>query len=225
VQSAYAFSKTLSTFDFDGSSNAFGTLPTPQNNYNLSAEHSPAVPNQTHILTWGFVWQLPVGKKQQFLNRGGWTNAVLGGWQLSSISGLRSGLPLLMGTAQNLTGSLGGGSRPNRLGNASLPGSERSIYEWFNPAMFASPAAYAFGNDSRTEPQVDGPGNFNMDLLLGKQFYLTERFRLELRCQASNSTNHFNPGTPNTSIGAPGVGTITSGNASRSLLLSLRLHY
>lgn len=225
AQAAYSFAKTLSTFDFDGSSNAFGSLPAPQNNYNLAAERSPAVPNQTNILTWGFVWELPAGKNRHFLNRGGWMNAVVGGWQLSSISGLRSGLPLLMGTVQNLTGSLGGGSRPNRRGNASLPGSQRSIYEWFNPGMFVLPAAYTFGNDSRTEPQVDGPGNFNMDLLLGKQFYFTDRLRLEFRCQASNSINHFNPGTPNTSIGAPGVGTITGGSAGRSLLLSLRLHF
>jgi hypothetical protein len=37
--------------------------------------------------------------------------------------------------------------------------------------------------------------------------------------------NHFNPGTPNTTIGAPGLGTITGGNGGRGLQLALKLHY
>jgi hypothetical protein len=48
---------------------------------------------------------------------------------------------------------------------------------------------------------------------------------VELRCQAGNVLNHFNPGGPNSTIGGPGVGTITGGNGGRSFQMALKLHY
>ena len=48
---------------------------------------------------------------------------------------------------------------------------------------------------------------------------------LEFRREAVNLFNHFDPGSPNTAIGGPGVATITSGNNGRELLLALKLHY
>lgn len=159
------------------------------------------------------------------MNRGGLRNTLIGGWNLSSISSFNSGMPLIMGTVQNLTGSLGGGSRPNRIGNGVLSGSQRGIYRWFDPSAFALPAAYTFGNDSRTEPDLRAPGAVNIGAMLSKEFHFNERVWAEIRCQADNAINHFNPGRPNSTIGAPGVGTITAGGAGRSLLLSIRLHY
>jgi len=152
-------------------------------------------------------------------------NALVGGWNLSSLSSLRSGFPLVMGTVQNLTGSLSGGSRPNRLHNGALSSAGRSIYEWFNPSAFVSPAAFVFGNDSRTEPQLLAPGALNISAMLQKEFRFGEKRYFEFRCQAGNALNHFNPGSPNTTIGGPGVGAITGGNAGRNLLLTVKLHY
>ena len=106
-----------------------------------------------------------------------------------------------------------------------LSGSQRTRLEWFNPSAFALPAAFTFGNDSRTEPDLFGPGTFNLDTLLAKEFRVTEAVKLQFRMEAYNALNHFNPGTPNTSIGAPGVGTITTGNAGRVVQLALKLYY
>jgi hypothetical protein len=108
--------------------------------------------NLTRSIPGQNIWQLPVGKGRDFLKRGGWVNVLIGGWNLSTLSSLESGMPLVMTTAQNLTGSIGGGSRPNRLASGALSGSQRGLNEWFNPAAFVSPPAYTFGNDSRTEP-------------------------------------------------------------------------
>ena len=60
---------------------------------------------------------------------------------------------------------------------------------------------------------------------LRKAISLWREALCEFRGQGNNARNRFNPGTPNTTIGAPDVGKITSGGAGRSLLLSLRLHY
>ncbi len=224
AQAAYTFSKSLDEFLGNLSFGSF-TSSTVQNYYDIAAEKSPSVFNQTNKLNWAFIYQLPFGKGRAFVNRGGWVNALIGGWNLSTLDSLESGMPLVFATAQNLTNSIDGGSRPNRLASGLLSGSQRSIYKWFDPSAFASPAPYTFGNDSRTEPDLAAPGAFNVSALLQKQFYFGEKRFFEFRCQASNAFNHFNPGAPNTSIGAPGVGTITAGNGGRGLLLVLKLHY
>jgi hypothetical protein len=152
-------------------------------------------------------------------------NALIGGWNLRALASLDSGMPLVMTRAQNLMGSIDGGSRPNRLANGLLSGSQRGIGEWFDPTAFISPAAYSFGNDSRTEPQVYAPGALGMSAMLQKEFRFREKRWIDFRCQAGNVLNHFNPGAPNTNIGSPGVGTVTAGNGGRGLTLTLKAHY
>ncbi len=224
AQIAYTFSKSLDEFLGNLSFGSFvGTVVQDYNN--IRAERALSVFNQPEKLSWAFVYRLPVGKGRDFLNRGGWVDALIGGWNLSSLSSLESGMPLVFTTAQNLTGSIDGGSRPNRLASGLLSGSNRGLSEWFNPAAFVSPPAYIFGNDSRTEPQLYAPGVFNVSAQLQKEIHFGEKRFVEFRCQAGNVLNHFNPGMPNTNIGAPGVGTITSGNGGRGLTLVLKLDF
>ena len=130
-----------------------------------------------------------------------------------------------MSTVTNLTGSLTGSERPNRLRNGALSGTARSIYQWFDPSAFALPPAFTYGNDSRTEPQMFGPGAFNVNFLLGKEFRVDEKRIVEFRGEFTNALNHFNPGTPNMTIGFAGAGTITSGNSGRSIVLALKLRF
>ena len=87
------------------------------------------------------------------------------------------------------------------------------------------PAPFTFGNDSRTEPDLRAPGTVNVHGLLGKEFRLTEKKKLQLRSEFTNLLNHFNPGSPNATIGSPAVGTILSGSGARSIRLSLKLYY
>jgi hypothetical protein len=215
---AYTFSKTIDDFQGNGSFGSFAATSV-QDNYNIRAKKSVAIFSVPHVLVWAFVWELPVDKGRSLVN------GLIGGRNLSSISSLQSGMPLVMGTFQNQTGSLSGGSRPNRVGNGVLRGDQRGIYGWFDRSVFTLPAPFAFGNDSRTELQLLQPGAFNMSAMLQKEFRFSEKRWLEFRCQSGNILNHFNPGGPATTIGAPGVGAITGGSAGRSLQLTLKLHY
>ena len=61
--------------------------------------------------------------------------------------------------------------------------------------------------------------------MLQKEFPFAEKRWVEFRCQAGNVLNHFNPGGPNTTIGGPGVGTVTGGGGGRNLQLALKPHY
>jgi hypothetical protein len=196
-----------------------------QNAYNLHLERSVSSFDIAQNFSWSFSWELPFGKARHWLHHGGVVDAILGGWNLSAISTLSSGLPLVMSNVSNQTGALFGSARPNRLRNGALSGSARSIYRWYDPSAFVLPPAFTFGNSSRTEPQLRGPGAFNLNGLLGKEFRIDDKRIVEFRGEFTNALNHFNPSMPNMTIGFAGAGTITSGNSGRSVVLALKLRF
>lgn len=156
------------------------------------------------------VYQLPIGEGKAFLNRSGLVNDVVGGWQTSAIFVIESGAPFtpVMGT-QNLTGSLAGSWYPNRIGSGTLP--NPSIQQWFNTSAFVQPAQFTFGNSGRDI--LRGPGMVDFDLSAAKNFRISklgEGGRLQLRLDATNGFNHPNFANPNSQIGTPGAGIISS---------------
>jgi hypothetical protein len=197
-----------------------------QDIYNLHAERSISSFDRTQNVVLTGIYDLPFGKGQRFLHSGGLASAVLGGWKLSGIFRARSGIPLVMASAQNLTGALGTGySRPNRLRSGKLPDGTQSIYRWFDLSAFAQPAQYVFGNDSRTEPDLRGPGNATMDMSFGRVIRLTEKARLQIRAEAFNALNRVNFSNPNTTIGNINAGIITSCGAARIVQLGSRIWF
>jgi hypothetical protein len=60
-----------------------------QNTYNLAAEYGPSAYNRNQILTVDAVWELPWMKEQNDL-----MGRIVGGWELSGIYAVNSGLPL-----------------------------------------------------------------------------------------------------------------------------------
>jgi hypothetical protein len=67
-----------------------------------------------------------------------------------------------------------------------------------------------------------------MDLDFGiiRDFNFLERFRLQLRAESFNLTNHPNFGLPNSAIGNPSVGIITTTiNRERQNQLALKLYF
>ena len=70
----------------------------------------------------------------------------------------------------------------------------------FNPASFSLPPVNSLGIGNTPPMLTYGPGVENTDLNLYKQFHFGEKRILELRFQAFNALNHFNPGNPNTAL-------------------------
>ncbi|MCC6367940.1 MAG: carboxypeptidase regulatory-like domain-containing protein [Bryobacterales bacterium] len=221
LMGSYTYSKSID--DASGIGGAFTVgYSTAQDNYNLRAERSESSFSFRHNLGYSLLWQVPVGKGRYFLNRSGIANGILGGWSASLLSTVFSGRPLVMTTLTNTTGSLGGGSRPNRLRDGKLSGETRGLLRWFDATAFALPDPYTFGNDSRTEPGLCAPGSVNVNMMIFKDFRIGEGKTLQIRSEARNILNHFNPGIPNTIIGNAAVGTITSGSLPRAVGVSVR---
>ena len=100
----------------------------------------------------------------------------------------------------------------------------RNTMQWFNPAAFATPAAFSYGNLGRNT--VYGPGIQTLDLALVRSFVIRESTRFELRGEAFNALNHSNFGTPNRFVNTPQFGTITEASTpGRELQVSARLSF
>jgi hypothetical protein len=181
----------------------------PQNSYNLAAERALSSFHVAHRFVSSVLYELPFGAGRRFLNTGGVANAVLGGWEFSSIFAIQTGFPrtVMVGRDQSNTGA--GFDRPNATGQqAELPRGERNPQSWFNTAAFILPPFGSHGNVGRNT--VIGPGLIQLDTSLLKSFRFAETRSLQFRFEAFNAPNHPNWGNPNTTFISSSFGKILS---------------
>jgi hypothetical protein len=191
--------------------------------FNKRLEKDVSTGNVPHIFSSGFVYELPFGRGRA-RSLGGWTDLLAGGWQLAGIIRLQSGSPIAVAQATNLNAFAGYGiQRPNRVADPALPSSERTTGRYFNTGAFGQAPQFAIGNSSRNP--VSGPDYRAGDVMIGKTFALTERFRIEFRAEAFNVTNTPPLGNPNGSFGNAAFGSITTALDPRVLEFVLKLHF
>src|SRR4051812_14863095 len=114
--------------------------------------------------------------------------------------------------------------------NVNVSGSAQSrLNGWFNTSCFSLPAPFTFGNESRTDPVLRGPGIANYDFAIFKRTAISERFNLELRAEAFNLFNRVQFGQPNvvyTTAANSTFGQIsTQLNQPRLMQMALRLRF
>src|SRR6185503_2489336 len=158
-----------------------------------------------HRFSLSTVYELPR------LRNGGFMEALTRNWNLSAIYQAQSGFPFtvsVFGDTANAGTLLGENPiRANYTGEPVFGPGTRTADQWFNPAAFATPAAFTFGNTGRNA--IYGPGLQTLDLALAREFGLTERFKFQFRAEFFNALNHTNLGTPNRFVNTPQFGTIT----------------
>ncbi len=185
-------------------------------------------------------YELPFGKGKRF---GGdvptWMNYVIGGYELSTSINWASGLPFSASLSNCSAFTPAGPCRPNK-GSGSFPlkltdfdPSTHSRTYFVPPGLggvFTSPTLDQVGTSPRNA--FTGPGLFNADLSLMKNFPIRESVSVEFRMDAFNVFNIINPGNPgNTCIdctAASGAGTIHGmalGTAPRQLDFALTLKF
>jgi hypothetical protein len=157
------------------------------------------------------------------------------GWSVNAIYAHSTGLPTSIseqgsgppGTITNASGISGfrGGDAPNQVGNARM-GNVHTIEEWFNISAFAVQAPGLLGNVRRNA--IYGPPQRSLDVSLTKDFPVRESVKLQFRAESFNLTNTPNFAEPNTTLGSPTFGEITStasGSNPRLLQFALRLTF
>lgn len=215
----YTFSKSLTNApDFRS---AMDEAAIPQNNNDLAAEKGPGCDVRQRF-AFSAVYNIPANKTAE------WMRLLTQNWTLTSIYQVQTGMPFtisVFGDTANSGTVLGENPiRANATGQPIFgPGTHRAD-EWFNPAAFATPPAYTFGDVGRNS--VRGPGMQTMDIALQRAFRLTERFNFQLRGEAFNALNKVNLGTPNRFVNTPQFGTTTMAmTPGREMQVSARLSF
>jgi hypothetical protein len=169
----------------------------------------------THVVNFNSVWELPIGRNQKFLSgMNKFADAILGGWQLSTIFRYNTGYPIYgffdnsgWQTNWNIRSN---GVRvtqvdpdPNKLSGTGSGGTKV-------PNLFADPtAAYRsyrtpYPGESGDRNQLRYPSYFTLDAGLSKSFTMpwSEGHKVQFRWEVFNVTNsaHFT-GLANTALG------------------------
>ena len=193
-------------------------------NYNRSIEAND-VPQR---LVVSYVYELPFGKGRPFLQQG-IASAILGGWQLSGITVIQRGTPLMITAPDNtgLINFISTAGRANRVSSCGLPsGTKQTDNLWFNTAAFQTAAPFTLPTDSVSEPNCRGPGMINFNTSLLRNITYRERYKLQLRFETYNTFNHpllQASGTNTTIVNSPQFGQIVTGANPRNLQFGARL--
>ena len=224
VLASYTYSKFM---DNTGGTNTWATtgygVPI-RNNYNLAVEKSVDGSDIPQSLVISYIYELPVGKGKKYgSNFNAATNAVLGGWQITGVTTIKSGFPVGVIGGANNTGSFGGTQRPDLVGDPTV--SQKTLQAWFNTSAFQQPAPFTFGDAPRYMENVRAPGLQVFDIGIQKWFPLYESIRLQFRAEMFNAFNRANFYSPDPFFGDPSFGKISATTPPRDIQLGLKLYW
>ncbi|SEC43289.1 TonB-dependent receptor [Terriglobus roseus] len=239
----YTWSKNLTNAQNDY------TTP-PQNTYNINADYGLAAIDRRNILTVDSIVYLPWFQSQQ-----GLVGHVLGGWELSGVFAMNSGLPL---TASESTGSqvyygytnpvngkaagnyvndsagLGingntnAGFRPDQIANPNQGQGGRTIHnrnEWFFRGAFDTPLPSEMRPGNSKRGNIIGPGFNRLDVGIFRNFKIYESLFFQLRGEAFNVANHTNWQTVNTTATSTLFGQVTGTRDPRILQVAGKITF
>ena len=209
------------------------------NVYDIAAETGNAFYDPRERFLSTIVYQLPVGRGQQFVgNISRAEDLLLGGWSASSILLYHSGFWLTPYFPSSVSDPSGTGPSYRSVSNqnpdcTSTGGAfTSSIQDYFNPAPYSIPASDIgrFGNCG--VGILEGPTTTTFSASFGKTLHVTERLGVQYEAQFANLFNISNWGIPSTNV-ASNFGRITSQQdgtpgsqaGPRSIQMSLRLTY
>jgi hypothetical protein len=190
-------------------------------------------------LVVSYVVDLPFGRGHRWLgNAKGLPGKVVSGWRVNGITTFQGGFPLpLTAQATTLQTAFGGGTtRPNVVAGCEKTTSgtaQQRLSAWFKVSCFSQPGAFAFGSQSRTDPNLRTEGVTNYDFSVVKRAQITEGVGLDFNAELFNISNRvqfappgesYNQSTINTPLNLFGVVTAQQ-NQPRLVQLALRLTF
>jgi Carboxypeptidase regulatory-like domain len=195
----------------------------------------------THQANINGIWELPVGRGQ--LVGGGapkWADAVIGGWQLSTIFRITSGLPTSVGngfffpTNWEFTGF---GTQLTPIANTGVHGNvlaspsdkTRGPNIFFDPVAALAAYQNTLPGGVGTRNLIRGGGFMDLDMGLGKKWNMPwkETHSLQLRWEIFNVTNtvSFDPGSISARLDTPNTFGKYTGTLSSSRVMQVGLRY
>jgi hypothetical protein len=244
---AWTWAKNLS--DAAGNSNDFTSENgggRVANSLDRRGDRGNVGPTRRHRWITSAIYELPLGRGKRWMgNANSVLDAVAGGWRISGILLAQTGpylTPLFTGGDPSGTNAAArGGQRPDMVGHPEL--SSPTADNWWNRDVFVCPGRLAgaanqfacnvapigrFGNAGAGI--LRGPGTLNLNFGFGKDFRLSEQWKLKFEGSFTNLPNHPNYNDPGTNITAISFGRITSARGAdsggnRVGLFALRLEF
>ncbi|MBI3695427.1 MAG: hypothetical protein HY238_11400, partial [Acidobacteria bacterium] len=216
---SYTWAKYLANA---GNINGGGNGP-PQNAQCFRCEWGPMPDDRRHVMAINHVYELPLGVGRQRLNHGLLAH-IVGSWDISGIWTMSTGEHFTQTLSAAVSNSAGGGAdRPDRIRDGNLSKDQRTIDRWFDITAFVPQPQFNFGNAGRGI--LEGPGNFNVDLGVHRNFRISERWQLSYRWELFNALNRANFAAPAAAIGNPVAGQISGAAAARIMQMALKLRF
>ena len=222
----YTFAKSLDDSSGLQTGGLFGTTFI-LNAFKLRDQRAPSDFDLKHVANFNGIWDLPIGKGRKFgSGMNPVLNALVGGWQMSTIVRYDSGYPVVDGwydstgwqTNWNIR-SYNTQLRPVSTGTYYGAKTTACTTGCTLPNLFADPnAAYAafrtpHPGETGTRNGIRYPGSFNIDAGLAKSFDMPYRegHKLTFRWDVFNVTNTpFFDGQAATTIGYTGSAATAS---------------
>jgi hypothetical protein len=215
-QLAYTYSHEIDT--------ATNDLNAVSNPFNIEYDRASGGFDRRQIFNANYFYKLPFGKSGNALQR-----TAFGGWEVSGVTNVQSGIPQSITYNGPDTLGLGGGTtnRPNIVGKISYP---KTRLAWFDKSVFAAPLApwaggttQGFGNARKDAIVL--PGLFNFNLAAFKAFAITENVNLQMRVESFNTFNHTQFQNIDASTNDANFGQVTSAYDPRVLQLGAKLAF
>jgi hypothetical protein len=209
----YTYSHCLSDSDFSAEIGSSATA-TFENPNNLSADYGNCNFDLRHNFNASIVAAVPSFEQR-------WAKILASGWRLAPLITYHSGFWFspLSGLDNSLTGvDL---DRPNIQGNPYI----RNVktLQWLNSGAFSQNAAGTFGNAGRDS--LEGPGAFDIDAALSRNFQIREKQEFEVRFEAFNATNRTQFSNPTTTLTSAQFGDILAAANPRILQAAAKFSF
>ncbi len=220
VLGSYTLSKSI---DSSSTDNLGATVANP---FNLRDERGRSDWDRRHAFVASWLWTPSI----RFSNP--LTNKLLGGWTLTGIHSIQSGLPLtfLQGDDVALDGTFGDQHAQLQPGvtvkNIVLDHSNRGsmVGRFFNTDAFVPTNDVprgTYGNAGRG--LISGPAFNSTDLSILKDFSIREPMRLQFRTEFFNAFNQVNFTRVQTTVNSGTFGRIRSAGDARVIQFALKL--
>ncbi len=207
-QISYTFGSTKdnSTGIFNGLGDQRQSRTGPINPFDIDADFGYSPLHVRHLLSADVIIDLPFGKGQRYLDKGGVSNVIFGGWQNNWLITTRTGVPYSV-----VANDLG---RPSLVGD---PFSNVPAGRLINPAAFSTttnitavtnPAGNTIRFGDLPRNTFTGPPQYFTDMSIFKNTRLAENWTLQLGLEFFNLFNHINFTVPNNTLGNGDFGEI-----------------
>jgi hypothetical protein len=192
--------------------------------YNKELERSVSAHDIPHSFAMSLIYEVPVGRERAFgQSLPPVAEAILGGWQVSTIVRLTSGYPEAIRTSGNLEDFGFQVNRPNQVGDAELD--DRTPESFFDTGAFEEPAPFTIGTADRYPKDLREEPIRNVDLSASKRFAV-RRYTLEFRADILNLFNHPQFGFLDSFLGSNTFGQATGTvNGSRNVQVGLKVKF